>query len=164
MTTDIEIFKKVKEHLLTQKDRSLQVDSIADCAYLGWPETKINLAMNEIHEEMPGLIDRDYGEFFYLLEEKLGEPTAKCAVGAIIAGRDNRTIEGSPADDTEVIKTIKDSNPDWSITDKSVTMLCVLQKIHDRVPVVDWEAELKKVEKSFTEDGIFDTDMHNYSS
>ena len=144
MTTDIEIFKKVKEHLLTQKDRSLQVDSI--------------------HEEMPGLIDRDYGEFFYLLEEKLGEPTAKCAVGAIIAGRDNRTIEGSPADDTEVIKTIKDSNPDWSITDKSVTMLCVLQKIHDRVPVVDWEAELKKVEKSFTEDGIFDTDMHNYSS
>lgn len=164
MTTDLEIFKKVKEHLLTQKDRSLQIDSIGDCAYLGWAETKINLAMNEIHEEMPGLIDRDYGEFFYLLEERLGQPTAKCAVGAIIAVRDSRIIEGSPADDADVIEAVKDSNPDWSITGESIQMLLVLQQIHDRIPVIDWEAEFKKVEKSFTEDGAFDSDRHNYSS
>jgi len=164
MTTDFEMFKKVKDHLLNQKDRSVQLNDIGDCAYNGWLEREINLAMNEIHEEMPGLIDRDYGEFFYVLEERLGKPNAKCAVGAIIASENTKKIEGTPVDNDDVIQEIKDSNPDWSITDESVSMLNVLQRIHDRVPFIDWEVELKKVEKSFTEYGTFDPDMHNYSS
>jgi hypothetical protein len=64
----------------------------------------------------------------------------KCAVGALISVSDyaphleDQTVQF----DGEVYNAIRNSNPDWMVTQNSVEILQSLQRLHDEIEVNDW--------------------------
>lgn len=67
-----------------------------------------------------------------------------CAAGALIKDNEyNDDFENEPASDPQVIEAIKKSHPSWNFDENSVTMILVLQKIHDSHDPYEWPLLLK---------------------
>lgn len=126
--SSLEAFEVVVRHLLSQKQRATGLNG--DCAYRGFDD------MTEYPEdiELYGEMDID------IVEVPNG---LLCAVGVLI--RDefyDPEIEGNDFHDDWVQKCVRDSHPDWEITDDDVAFLRFLQSVHDRHPVEDWASFL----------------------
>ncbi len=66
--------------------------------------------------------------------------TLKCAVGHIISDDVyDEQLESQTVDNTFVIDAVKVSCENWEVTDNSLGMLKVLQRIHDMIEPERWE-------------------------
>lgn len=150
ITSDKEAFEYVRQHLLTQNEKS--VDEDASCMYRGILKSDLDsIAYLENVE------DEDYwnNEGIELYHEALADlpKDAMCAVGALIADDVyDPDIENSSIKDNDwIIQMVKESNPNWNIDDDSIQMLEVLQTVHDRKNTNEWETILKMLEINFNE-------------
>ena len=74
--------------------------------------------------------------------------TLKCAVGHIISNDIyDDSLETQTIDNPDIIEAVKTSCENWEITDNSLGMLKVLQRIHDMIDPEDWEASFLYVRK-----------------
>jgi len=124
--SDIEAFEIIKNHLLTQKDKSMFDGN--GCAYRG-------------------------GDSISILDEETGEPIDKyeivyngksCAIGILI--KDDfydDSLEDNTAEETIVIDALQQSHPEWDITLETKVMLLCCQSIHDQMYEYDWAAALR---------------------
>jgi|GEM_PF-4081997 len=107
---------------------------------------------DETGEEMPG----DAMKYFGWSPTK--HTATRCALGFImnrgIATKDY-DIENQTADDVDVIAVVMKSNPEWKFTSSSADMIWILQQIHDRYLVEDWDDIFEMYSKEFDEDGNF---------
>ena len=80
----------------------------------------------------------------------------KCAVGALISVHvyaphlEDQTVQF----DGEVYDALRDSNPDWRITENSIEMLQSLQRLHDEVEVRDWSWFFGVIDQAIEEFGF----------
>ncbi|MEY2912201.1 MAG: hypothetical protein RLZZ184_1510 [Cyanobacteriota bacterium] len=64
----------------------------------------------------------------------------KCAVGHIISDEVyDEQLESQTVDNTHVLDAVKVSCENWEVTDNSLGMLKVLQRIHDQIDIERWE-------------------------
>lgn len=95
------------------------------------------------------------------LEEEIGscayfnQAGDRCAVGQIIdPDLYNYDLEDRPANNSEVIDAVAQSNPDWNIDTRSVLMLGIAQRVHD-IHFERLENLYEIMEKYFDENGNF---------
>lgn len=147
MTTDYDIFQKIKTHLLDQKSKSKLSYSSDSCAYRGISENQI--------DEIYNSYDQNDGENYdNIIDEKLAElpNDAMCAVGCIIEDEFYYyELEDNSVDVKNVLVAVMESNPDWNMTNDSLHMLMLLQKIHDLGNISDWIQSFNDVENFFTD-------------
>lgn len=118
VANDFEAFRLIKEHLLSQCQRS-EADS--GCLYRG-PR---------------GYYDEGYVDFPF--SEPDNDPTA-CAVGCLIDDRFySESLEQRLVNDASIIRVLVLSHPEWDITNVSINMLTSLQTIHDRILIGFWK-------------------------
>lgn len=141
----------VKEHLLKQKESCK--DETGTCKYRGYLDSTIQKA----YEEYDLSVDN---EKYLDVSEVLSsyKYDAKCAVGALIS--DNAYSEDleerSVFDDEDIINAVQFSNKEWdNFSDHSVTMLSILQTIHDRIEPENWDMLLDYKNWHFTNTNTF---------
>ena len=95
------------------------------------------------------------------LEEEIGscayfnQAGNRCAVGHIIdPDLYNYEIEDRPANSSEIIDVVSESNPDWNMDPRSVLMLGIAQRVHD-IHFERLENLYEIMEKYFDENGSF---------
>jgi hypothetical protein len=158
ITNDREAFEFVRNHLLTQNEKSI-ADNL-ECMYRGYSEAKIEelkVKAGEIveEEEIEWEADKDQ-VFLDLLTE--ANPESKCAVGCLILddfysyGMEGKTIEP----DEWVWDAVVKSNPVWKMTDSSLQLLKKLQSIHDGTYPEQWEVELSRLNSDFDKYGDYE--------
>lgn len=160
ITNDREAFEFVRNHLLTQNEKSI-ADNL-DCMYRGYSEAKIEELrvkageiIEEDEEEYVWESDRDQ-VFLDLLTET--NPESKCAVGCLVLDdfysyeMEGKTIEP----DEWVWDAVVKSNPVWKMTDSSLEMLKKLQSIHDGSNTEHWEVELSLMNSDFDKYGDYE--------
>ena len=152
MTTDLEVFNRVKNHLLTQNEKS--ETTYSGCSYFYIPD----LDIEEIEQEAMrnSIDDMDCNETFKLyykdaiashIENKTG-PVLSCAVGCLIDYKFyDYEAEGKSANSDYVLDMIKPSLPDWEIGNDQIMMLRVLQNIHDGFEPEEWRDMFDLMEK-----------------
>ena len=101
------------------------------------------------------------GEWSDELEEEIGscayfnQAGNRCAVGHIIdPDLYNYEIEDRPANSSEIVDIVSESNPDWNIDARSVLMLGLAQRVHD-AHFERLENLYEIMEKFFDENGNF---------
>jgi len=157
ITNDREAFEFVRNHLLTQNEKSI-ADNL-ECMYRGYSEAQIEelkVKAGEIveEEEIEWEADKDQ-VFLDLLTE--ANPESKCAVGCLILDdfytyeMEGKTIEP----DEWVWDAVVKSNPVWKMTDSSLQLLKKLQSIHDGSYPDQWEVELSVVSNNFDKYGDY---------
>jgi hypothetical protein len=157
ITNDREAFEFVRNHLLTQNEKSI-ADNL-ECMYRGYSEAKIEelkVKAGEIveEEEIEWEADKDQ-VFLDLLTET--SPESKCAVGCLILDdfytyeMEGKTIEP----DEWVWEAVVKSNPVWKLTDSSLEMLKRLQSIHDGSYPSQWEVDLSLLDNNFDQYGDY---------
>jgi len=106
---------------------------------------------DETGEEMPG----DSMKYFGWSPTR--NTSTRCALGFIMNRglADENDIENQTADDVDVITLVMRSNPEWKFTSSSADMIWILQQIHDRYLVEDWDDLFEMYSKEFDEDGNF---------
>jgi hypothetical protein len=79
--------------------------------------------------------------------------TLKCAVGHIISDDvyDDQ-LESQTVDNTFVIDAVKLSCENWEVTDNSLGMLKVLQRIHDMIEPEKWESNFLYVRRQILDE------------
>jgi hypothetical protein len=79
--------------------------------------------------------------------------TLKCAVGHIIDDDiyDDQ-LESQTVDNTHVIDAVKLSCENWEVTDNSLGMLKVLQRIHDMIEPEKWESNFLYVRRQILDE------------
>jgi hypothetical protein len=79
--------------------------------------------------------------------------TLKCAVGYIIDDDiyDDQ-LESQTVDNTHVIDAVKLSCENWEVTDNSLGMLKVLQRIHDMIEPEKWESNFLYVRRQILDE------------
>jgi hypothetical protein len=154
MTTDYDIFQKIKTHLLTQKHRSKLSYGSDSCAYRGISEAE----MDKIYINYP---NTDMDEDAYITVEELIQELpyeSSCAVGCIIKDKFYKyELEENAANEPEVLVAVIESNPEWNLTGNSVHMMMLLQRIHDVRDTNTWEESFNELENCFL-DGSFNTE------
>lgn len=66
--------------------------------------------------------------------------TLKCAVGHIISDDNyDEQLESQTIDNLAVLEAVKTSCENWEVTDNSLGMLKILQRIHDMIDPAKWE-------------------------
>lgn len=145
---DIDIFNKIKQHMLTQNEKSLTFDG--GCAYRGIKQSDLNEAWEKKYKtECPYNIGKiniyDSGVNEALENLLLEVPNnLMCAVGVIVSDEHyDRDMEENSINSNLVSVPVKLSNPDWKITCQSWAMLEVLQSIHDAELVENWATRLE---------------------
>jgi len=157
ITNDREAFEFVRNHLLTQNEKSIADNS--ECLYRGYSEAKIEelkVKAGEIveEEEIEWEADKDQ-VFLDLLTE--ANPESKCAVGCLILDdfytyeMEGKTIEP----DEWVWDAVVKSNPVWKMTDSSLQLLKKLQSIHDGSHPDHWELMLSQMNSDFDQYGDY---------
>lgn len=98
-----------------------------------------------------------------------GEEGMKCAVGWLIADELYESfLEDKRADSALVLSKVRESCPNWGMTPQSITMLGLLQDIHDDIEVDSWLPVFEGYASAFDENKSFanndDTYLlfHNY--
>jgi len=158
ITNDREAFEFVRNHLLTQNEKSI-ADNL-ECMYRGYSEAKIEelkVKAGEIveAEEIEWEADKDQ-VFLDLLTE--ANPESKCAVGCLIMDKFyDSEMEGKTIEPDEwVWDAVVKSNPAWKLTDSSLEMLKKLQSIHDGSYPSQWEVELSRLNSDFDKYGDYE--------
>ena len=160
ITNDREAFEFVRNHLLTQNEKSI-ADNL-DCLYRGYSETKIEELkvkageiIEEDEEDNVGESDKDQ-VFLDLLSEV--NPDSMCAVGCLIMDRFyDSEMEGKTIEPDEYVwDAVVKSNPVWKMTDSSLQMLKRLQTIHDGSYPSQWEVELSLMNSDFDKYGDYE--------
>lgn len=159
ITNDREAFEFVRNHLLTQNEKSV-ADNL-DCLYRGYSEAKIE----ELKVKAGEIIEEDEEEYVWesdkdqVFLDLLAEinPDSMCAVGCLIMDRFyDSEMEGKTIEPDEwVWEAVVKSNPVWKMTDSSLEMLKKLQSIHDRSYPSQWEVELSLVGNNFDQYGDY---------
>lgn len=124
--SDYEAFEIIKNHLLTQKDKSMHDG--AGCSYRGCDSVNV--------------LDEDTGELVNGYEIVYNGKS--CAVGILI--KDDfyhDSLEDNSAEESNVIDALQRSHPEWDITLETKTMLLCCQAIHDQMYEYDWASALK---------------------
>jgi hypothetical protein len=155
---DRDIFEKIKNHLLTQKEQSIMPGET--CAYRGVKyEDMARIWQETYHEVCPiksySVQDIDDTSELMLkdLLHKLPR-TISCAVGCIISDDIySEDIENIGVYSNTVREAIIRSNPNWLRSKNSFTMLVHLQSIHDENFPENWSKHLDKF--TFYNDGNF---------
>lgn len=148
MIRDIDIFNKIKDHLLTQNEKSLTLHE--GCAYRGVKQSDLNEAWYKTYKTAcPVEIGKgtDNSEIIQQIEDIYTEVPSnlKCAVGAIISDEFySYDMEENSINSNLVSFPVKMSNPDWKITCQSWAMLEELQALHDGTLVEDWAENLAR--------------------
>lgn len=157
ITNDYEAFEFVKNHLLTQKEKS--VSETDECLYRGYSSTKIEELKSEARdialEENILFEDEDDQVFYELLADET--PDAMCAVGCLILEifydpeMEGKTLEA----DEFIWDAVVASNPVWKMNSDSYHMLKMLQNIHDGDQPQNWEIRLSQISSNFNEYGDY---------
>lgn len=160
ITNDREAFEFVRNHLLTQNEKSI-ADNL-DCLYRGYSEAKIEelkVKAGEIvaEDEEEYIWESDKDQVFLDLLAEIN-PDSKCAVGCIILDDFyNSEMEGKTIEPDEwVWDAVVKSNPVWKMTDNSLQMLKRLQAIHDGNNPEQWEVELSRLNSDFDKYGDYE--------
>ena len=172
ITSDYEAFLRVKNHLLSQKDKS--IDSLRQgCSYKGYLERDVERVTYDVCNNLAAEIGEEYYELdgceeLELITEKLknlvqaGEIVyGQCAVGCLI--KDNfyssEELEEKAVKDDSVLTALKKSNPTWKIDYLSLNLLENLQRLHDSMNIVDWRKYLDKIESLFKGNSKIESDF-----
>lgn len=164
--TDEEAFFHIRDHLLTQKVRS--INESEDCAYRGISREdydKLDTAafqyassLNHDNEDEDGIeIYDDYQiRDDYRLNHFHDYPQKYCAIGIIVADEFYTSeMENNSVSDDLVQMVIIKSNPNWQIDRNSIDLLNNLQEVHDRVHSERWEKDLDPDFWNFDNTGKF---------
>jgi hypothetical protein len=131
---DMKVMDYIVTNLLNQGEKSVEsfmnydtdeYEASGDCAYRGY-----------IRDGDGQIID-----------------TLKCAVGHIIDDDiyDDQ-LESQTVDNTHVIDAVKLSCENWKVTDNSLGMLKVLQRIHDMIEPEKWESNFLYVRRQILDE------------
>jgi hypothetical protein len=134
LNNDIKVMDYIVSNLLNQGEKSQEsymnydteeYESNGDCAYRGY-----------IRDDEGQIID-----------------TLKCAIGHIIDDDiyDDQ-LESQTIENQFVVDAVKTSCENWKITDNSLGMLYVLQRIHDMIDPSLWESNFLYVRNSILDD------------
>lgn len=122
---DIEIFKKVKDHLLTQGVRSATVRENA-------PKSLSSTVVCRYR----------------------GPDGLKCAVGCLIDDKSySERLEGFYAGHRPVLEAVRRSLDVEELPEETVRMIVELQKVHDEHAPPIWPRLLEELGSKFSEDG-----------
>lgn len=92
-----------------------------------------------------------------------GEEGMRCAVGWLIADElYERVLEGNRADSALVLSKIRESCPNWGMTGQSITMLSILQDIHDDIEVESWSPLFEGYGSAFDDNKSFANNDDTY--
>jgi hypothetical protein len=157
ITNDREAFEFVRNHLLTQNEKSIADNS--ECLYRGYSEATIEelkVKAGEIVETEGIEWEADKDQVFYDLLADV-EAESMCAVGCLIMDKFyDSEMEGKTVEPDEwVWEAVVKSNPVWKLTDSSLEMLKKLQSIHDGTYPRQWEVELSLVDNNFDQYGDY---------
>jgi hypothetical protein len=134
LENDMQVMDYIVSNLLIQGEKSQESvfdyetetwDSSGDCVYRGF-----------IRDDQGTIID-----------------TLKCAVGHIIDDDvyDDH-LESQTIDNPSVIDAVRTSCENWEITDNSLGMLLILQRIHDMIDPKNWEENFVYVRKEILDE------------
>ena len=166
MTKDIDVFNKVKRHLLTQGSKSYYNHLL--CGYRGYSPLDFYKTWEEIYGEECPMFFEDTNPFDMYDDSDESESLIKmvgavindvpktmaCAVGCLISDEYySPNFEGDPMDDEHVMAAIRLSIPDWDINDHSIAMLKELQLMHDTEDFDKWEDVMNNLK--FDQDGNY---------
>lgn len=146
LENDMQVMDYIVSNLLKQGEKSQESvfdyetetwDSSGDCVYRGF-----------IRDDQGTIID-----------------TLKCAVGHIIDDDiyDDQ-LESQTIDNPHVIEAVKTSCENWEITDNSLGMLKVLQRVHDMVDPAKWEIFFTYVRREILDEFSGDSIMSSESA
>lgn len=147
ITNDREAFEAIRDHLISQGDRSSFTDSV--CMYRGFKYSFALEMYKKYTQDLYYSAHEDFGSFsskvnrfrYWVMKNypNYKEYEASCAVGCLI-NDENYSVhfESKSVDYADVIDAVLDSNPDWEFNDFSKEMLTHLQNIHDNNSPTDW--------------------------
>ena len=155
--TDKDAFNYVKSSLIEQNAKSM--NDAGECQYRGFAEKTISELEDQasVHCENP---EKDSDSYFDLFREYVCNTAfdAKCAIGYLIADEYYKSefdeYNATPMD-IDLQTSLVQSNPNWTINEKSVNMLKVLQRIHDGSIVEEWEKYFNLIENDFDTDDSY---------
>ena len=171
---DQQAFIHVKDHLLKQKTRSMQLTN-DNCLYRGYLENEIIKIRDVIEKEVlkekyginvPENDDWDEEEFWNIQEiiddQLVTYPISKgsCAVGCLV--KDDcydEIMENNGAGEEIVLQFIRASHSEWIITDNSIYLLKLLQNVHDSITPDSWVKRFDELSKFFTNNQEFDIEL-----
>lgn len=166
LITDKDVFNFVSAKLLEQGSKSM--DTFDTCQYRG---IKYSL-MLEVQRRIMNKFDLDEDSFDSIFENNEMHDEyidllcslnadAKCAVGHLILDEYyHASFEGSQIEDgSEVWEAVKDSNPEWIISDYSFRLLQKLQDIHDRNDATEWKSKFEQLSHCFNDKGEYDMNL-----
>jgi len=146
LENDMQVMDYVVSNLLKQGKKSVEsfmnydtgeYDQTGDCVYRGF-----------IRNEDGQIMD-----------------TLKCAVGHIISDEVyNEQLESQTIDNTHVLEAVKTSCEKWAVSDNSLGMLKVLQRIHDMVDPERWEFFFTYVRRDIIDEISGDSIMSSQSA
>lgn len=143
--TDRDAFEVIREHLLSQADRSIGVGSV--CMYRGYKNEFIEDHYPKYQkQEKPSpvsILDGMFKFFQWIEDNNIAAPDdkAKCAVGVLIKDEFyGRGMETKAVDYDSVSIAIDKSHPEWNYKNSisAFSLLKKMQEIHDHAPVDDW--------------------------
>jgi hypothetical protein len=155
---DQDIFEKIKNHLLTQKEQSIMPGKT--CAYRGVKYEDMARIWQETYNEPCPITSyrvQDIDDTDELMLEDLLHKlprTISCAIGCIISDDNySEDLEDNGVYSNTVRKAVILSNPNWFKSGRSFEMLTHLQSIHDEYFPEQWSKHLDKF--IFDDDGDF---------
>lgn len=163
--TDKDAYQYIVKSLIEQNTKS--TDENGECRYRGGS----NAIFQSLYTKAKEKCEKDYP---LMADDRKYEVTQdnfrelcfdvpydfKCAVGHIIDSTHyTEQIEGNSLDDDDVCKAIKDSNPNWEITENSIMLLKLMQLVHDWSEVEDWPIKFATLQNRFDENGSFITNF-----
>lgn len=132
MTTDKDMYEYISKSLLEQNAKSIDY----------W-------------EDEDGSIEEGSDCRYFSTNPQINK-TLHCAVGfTISANVYNEEYEGNGVLNPYVLGMVADSNPNWKLTTRSVSMMNLMQNIHDSVDPIYWNKMLDFYKDSFDQDGNF---------
>lgn len=123
--------------------------------YISKSLLKQNMKSMDYYEDEDGLIDEGSGCKYFSTHPQISG-TLHCAVGFTISATIyDENYEETGVLDPNVLGMVANSNPNWTLTTKSVSMLNILQNVHDSTDPEDWGKMLDFYQQYFNEDGSF---------
>lgn len=165
--SDLDAFIFVKEHLLTQKDKSTDLES-DKCMYRGYPQSEV-IKLSTLLEEKFGVtayeaLDPDNAIYTSphldlknkVIYESYKLETVSCAIGCLISNNwYDDELEHNGLEEESVVEAVSLSNPHWDMTENSLELLIQLQRVHDMTEVERWEECLNTFEDYFLSNKTF---------
>lgn len=151
--TDIDVFNKVRDHLMSQGELCLNFNG--DNGYFGVKSSDYQKVVDRASE-----MCEEYGEpehweiieeMYHLINTNKIE-RAMCAIGCLIKPEFySEDLENQTVIEDNVLNAVKQSLPNWEITNSRLGMLTALQSIHDNTPIKNWETYFNILSNNFVD-------------